>query len=34
MSLDGIDMEDDKQDVLFAKYSVDLVYLSYMAAWN
>ncbi|KIK31931.1 hypothetical protein CY34DRAFT_111177, partial [Suillus luteus UH-Slu-Lm8-n1] len=34
MSLDGIDMEDDEQDVLFAKYSVDSVYLSYMAARN
>lgn len=34
MSLDGIDMEDDEQDALFAKYSVDTVYLSYLAAWN
>jgi hypothetical protein len=34
MSLDGINMEDDEQDVLFAKYSVDSVYLSYMAARN
>ncbi|KAG2061056.1 hypothetical protein BDR06DRAFT_947559 [Suillus hirtellus] len=34
MSLDGIDMEDDEQDTLFAKYSVDTVYLSYLAARN
>ncbi|KAG2080834.1 uncharacterized protein F5147DRAFT_661089 [Suillus discolor] len=34
MSLDGIDMEDDEQDMLFAKYSVDTVYLSYLAARN
>ncbi|KAG2746929.1 hypothetical protein P692DRAFT_20875615 [Suillus brevipes Sb2] len=34
MSLDGIDMEDDEQDALFAKYSVDTVYLSYLAARN
>ncbi|KAG1774119.1 hypothetical protein EV702DRAFT_1200616 [Suillus placidus] len=29
MSLDAIDMEDDEQDTLFAKYSVDTVYISY-----
>lgn len=34
MSLDGIDMEDDEQDTLFAKYSVDTMYLSYLAARN
>ncbi|KAG1771030.1 hypothetical protein EDD22DRAFT_1047589 [Suillus occidentalis] len=34
MSLDGIDMEDDEQDMLFVKYSVDTVYSSYLAARN
>jgi hypothetical protein len=34
MSLDGIDMEEDEEDMLFAKYSVDTVYLSYLAARN
>jgi hypothetical protein len=34
MSLDGIDMEDDEQDMQFSKYSVDTVYLSYLAARN
>jgi hypothetical protein len=34
MLLDGIDMEDDEQDMQFSKYSVDTVYLSYLAARN
>lgn len=34
MSLDGIDIVNDEQDTLFAKYSVDTVYCSYFAARN
>jgi hypothetical protein len=32
MALDGIDIEDDEQDTLFTKYSIDSVYSSYLAA--
>ncbi|KAG2130508.1 hypothetical protein BD769DRAFT_1666804 [Suillus cothurnatus] len=32
MSLDGIDVEDDDQDRLFTKFSIDTVYSSYLAS--
>lgn len=32
MALDGIDIEDDEQDTLFTKYSIDSVYSSYLVA--
>lgn len=34
MELDGIDLEDDDQDMLFYQLSVDTVYASYAAAQN
>ncbi|KAG1798708.1 hypothetical protein EV424DRAFT_1546229 [Suillus variegatus] len=32
MALDGIDVEDDEQDTIFTKLSIDSVYSSYLAA--
>jgi len=34
MSLDVVNSEDDRQDLLFAQLSVDTVYASYAAAQN
>ncbi|KAG1770766.1 hypothetical protein EDD22DRAFT_843114 [Suillus occidentalis] len=34
MALDGIDLDDDDQDLLFIQYSLDTVYASYAAAQN
>ncbi|KAG1791055.1 uncharacterized protein HD556DRAFT_1310159 [Suillus plorans] len=32
MMLDGIELEDDEQDSLFTKFSIDTVYSSYLAS--
>jgi hypothetical protein len=33
MGLDGIALQDKEQDTLFTKYSIDMVYSSYLTLW-